>query len=191
MSVPRPSLPTVHSLAGPFAAFALLLILAGVAKAARPLPTVRALRSVKLPASKTAVRALGAGEAILAVVALAAEGPVAGSIGAALVAISYASFAAFVFYARARGGTISSCGCFGKADSPPTAAHIIVNLVAAATAAVAAIWPAGSALSELAHSPGAGLPLTALILVTTGLAYLALAEWPKLAGILREGEVRA
>jgi hypothetical protein len=177
----------VHSLAGPFAAFALLLILAGVAKALRPLPTVRALRSVQLPSSKLAVRLLGAGEAVLAVVALVTAGPIA----AALVALSYASFAAFVLYARARGGTISSCGCFGKADSPPTAAHIVVNLAAAATAAAAAIWPAGSPLAELAHSPGAGVPLTALILVTTGLAYLALAEWPRLAGVLREGEARA
>jgi hypothetical protein len=180
----------VHSLAGPFVAFALLLILAGVAKAARPLPTVRALQSVKLPGSKAAVRTLGAGEAVLAVVALVTSGG-ASSVSAALVAISYASFAAFVFYARARGGTISSCGCFGKADSPPTAAHIVVNLAAAAIAATVAIRPARSALVELAHSPGAGVPLTALILVTTGLAYLALAEWPKLAGILREGEARA
>jgi hypothetical protein len=180
----------VHSLAGPFVAFALLLILAGVAKAARPLPTVRALQSVKLPASKTAVRTLGAGEAVLAVAALLTSGP-AGTISAALVAISYVAFAGFVFYARARGGTISSCGCFGKADSPPTAAHIVVNLAAAAVAASAAIWPGRSPVVELAHSPGAGVALTALILVTTGLAYLALAEWPKLAGILREGEARA
>jgi hypothetical protein len=177
----------VHSLAGPFAAFALLLILAGAAKALRPLPTVRALRSVQLPSSILAVRLLGAGEAVLAVLALVTAGPIA----AALVAISYASFAAFVFYARARGGTISSCGCFGKADSPPTAAHIVVNLAAAVTAAAAAVWPAGSPLEELAHSPGAGVPLTALILVTTGLAYLAVAEWPRLAGVLREGEARA
>ena len=180
----------MHSLAGSFVAFALLLILAGVAKAARPLPTVRALQSVKLPASKAAVRTLGAFEAVLAVVSLVTAGA-AGAVCAALIAISYASFAAFVCYARARGGTISSCGCFGKADSPPTAAHIVVNLVAAAAAAGAAIWPADSALVELHHSPGAGLPLMALILVTTALAYLALAEWPKLAGILREGQARA
>ncbi|MCW2549516.1 MAG: hypothetical protein JWN96_3976 [Mycobacterium sp.] len=181
----------MHSLAGPFAAFALLLILAGVAKAVRPLPTVRALRSVNLPSSKVAVRLLGAGESALALVALFASGRIVGSITAALVAVSYASFAAFVFYARARGGTISSCGCFGKADSPPTAAHIVVNLVAAGVAGVAAGRPGRSPLAELAHSPGAGVPLTALVLVTTGLAYLALAEWPTLAGVLREGEARA
>jgi hypothetical protein len=180
----------VHSLAGPFAAFALLLILAGVAKALRPLPTVRALRSVNLPSSKVVVRTLGAGEAALAVGALVSSGT-ASSITATLIAVSYASFAVFVLYARARGGAISSCGCFGKADSPPTAAHVVVNLVAAAVAAAAAIWPGRSPFAELEHSPGAGFPLTALVLVTTGLAYLALAEWPTLVGILRAGEARA
>jgi len=176
----------VHSLAGPFAAFAILLAIAGVAKAVRPLPTVRALRSVSLPAALsgvTLVRSLGAGEAILAIVALAVAGPVP----AALVAISYAAFAAFVIYARARGGSISSCGCFGKPDTPPTVAHIVVNIGAALTAAAAAAWPARSPAGELARSPGAGIPLAVLILVTTALAYLALAEWPRLVAVLRQG----
>jgi hypothetical protein len=175
----------VHSLAGPFAAFAILLAVAGVAKAFRPLPTVRALRSVSLPAglsSAALVRALGAGEALLAVCALVFAGP----IPAVLVALSYAAFAVFVGYARARGGSISSCGCFGKPDTPPTAAHIIVNVLAALVAVAAAVWPARSPLGELARSPGAGVPLTALILVTTALAYLALAEWPRLVAVIRE-----
>jgi hypothetical protein len=82
----------VRLLAGPFAACALLLALAGVAKTVRPLPTVRALRSVSLPAGVTLVRLLGAGEAVLAIVALVVAGPVP----AALEALSYASFAGFV-----------------------------------------------------------------------------------------------
>lgn len=174
-------------LAGPFAACALLLALAGVAKAVRPMPTVRALRSVSLPGSVVAVRLLGAGEAVLAFTALMVAGPVP----AALIALSYAAFAGFVLYARTRGGSISSCGCFGKPDSPPTVAHIVVNVAAALIAAAAAAWPAGSPLHELAGSPAAGVALALLILVTTGLAYLALAEWPRLVGVLREREAQA
>ncbi len=176
----------MHLLAGPFAAFAILLAIAGVAKAARPLPTVRAMRSLSLPSrlsSAALVRCLGVGEALLAVTALVVAGPVP----AALVALSYAAFAAFVTYARARGGSVSSCGCFGKPDTPPTAAHIVVNVLAAVIALGAAAWPARSPLGELARSPGAGVPLAALILVTAVLAYLALAEWPRLVAVIREG----
>jgi hypothetical protein len=105
--------------------------------------------------------------------------------------LSYVAFAGFVVYARARSGSVSSCGCFGKPDTPPTVAHIVVNAGAALVAAGAAAWPAGSPLHELAQSPAAGVPLALLIVVTTGLAYLALAEWPRLVGVLREGDARA
>ena len=168
----------------------MLLSVAGFAKAYRPLPTVRALRSVALPASLAnarTVRLLGAFEALLAVAALITSGPIA----PALVALSYAGFAVFVGYAMARGGSISSCGCFGKPDSPPTRLHIVVNVGAALIAATAAVWPARSPAAELAASPGAGAALVALVLVTAALAYLALAEWPRLMGVIREGEVRA
>jgi hypothetical protein len=176
----------VHVFAGPFAAFALLLGFAGAAKAWRPLPTVRALRSVSLPSSVRLVRTLGVGEAIIAIAALVTAGPIA----PALVALSYAGFAVFVGYAMARGGSISSCGCFGKADSAPTSLHVVVNVAAALIAAAAALGAARSPVAELAHSPGAGVAMVALVLVIAGLAYLALAEWPRLAGVMREGAIR-
>lgn len=168
-------------LAGPFAAFALLLAFAGGAKALRPLPTVRALREAGLPSASWMVRLLGGGEAVLAVVALVVAGPVP----AALVALSYAGFAAFIGYARARGVSISSCGCFGKPDTPPTAAHLVVNIAAALVALGVALAPGRSPLGVLAHSPAGGVPFTALVLVIAGLGYLALAEWPRLVAILR------
>ena len=172
----------MHVLAGPFAAFALLLGVAGGMKALQPLSTVRALRSAGLPATALLVRTLGAGEVIVAVAAWAVAGPVP----AALVAVSYAAFAGFVLYARARGASISSCGCFGKADTPPTMSHVVVNLGAACIAIAAAVWPARSPLGELSGSPDAGVPLALLILVVAALAYLALAEWPRLVGVLRQ-----
>lgn len=167
--------------AGPFAAFALLLAIAGAAKAVRPLPTTRALRQAGLPSSASLVRLLGAAEALLAVVALVVAGPVP----AALIAFSYASFAAFIGYAKVRGIAISSCGCFGKPDTPPTNAHLVVNAGAAAVALVAAASPGRSPLGQLGHSPGAGVPLAMLTLLTATLGYLALAEWPRLVAILR------
>ena len=167
--------------AGPFAAFALLLAIAGTAKAFKPLPTTRALRQAGLPSDPRLVRLLGAGEAVLAVVALLVAGP----IPATLIALSYASFAAFIGYAKARGIAISSCGCFGKPDTPPTTAHLLVNAGAAAVALIAAAGPGRSPLGQLARSPGAGVPLAMLILLTAALGYLALAEWPRLAAILR------
>jgi hypothetical protein len=171
----------VRLVAGPFAAFALLLAFAGAAKALRPLNTSRALRAAGLPSSAGLVRLLGAGETVLAIAALTVAGPVP----AALVAISYASFAAFVGYAKARGLAISSCGCFGKPDTPPTNAHLVVNLAAALLAAVAAVSPGRSPLGQLVHSPGAGVPFAALVLVIAALGYLALAEWPRLVAVLR------
>jgi hypothetical protein len=171
----------VRLVAGPFAAFALLLAVAGASKALKPLNTSRALRSAGLPSGAPLVRVLGAGEAVLALVALAVAGP----ISAALVAISYASFAAFVGYAMARGLFISSCGCFGKPDTPPTAAHLAVNLGAATLATLAALFPGRSPLRQLVHSPGAGVPFAALVLVIAGLGYLALAEWPRLVAVFR------
>jgi hypothetical protein len=171
----------VRLVAGPFAAFALLLAVAGVAKAVRPRSTSRALRAAGLPSGAGLVRLLGAGEAVLAAAALTVAGPVP----AVLVTISYASFAGFVGYAKARGLAISSCGCFGKPDTPPTTAHLVVNLAAAVLAAIAAITPGRSPLGQLAHSPGAGVPFAALVIVIAALSYLALAEWPRLVAVLR------
>jgi hypothetical protein len=172
----------VHLLAGPFAAFALLLAVAGAMKALSPRSTVRALRSAGLPATNALVRAFGAGEVVVAVAAWTVAGPVP----AVLVALSYAAFAGFVLLARARGASISSCGCFGKADTPPTMSHVIVNAAAVVIAGAAAAWPARSPIGELSASPAAGVPLALLIAVVAALAYLALAEWPRLVGVLRQ-----
>ena len=173
----------MHAVAGPYAAFALLLGVAGAMKAFSPLSTVRALRSAGLPATKFLVRAFGAGEVLVALAAWVVAGP----IPAVLVALSYAAFAGFVLLARRRGGSISSCGCFGKADTPPTWSHVFVNAGAAVLAVVAAVRPARSVLGELAHSPAAGVPFVLLVAVVAALGYLALAEWPRVVAVLRRG----
>ena len=95
-------------------------MLAGAAKTVRPANTARALRQLGWPGSPPLVRCLGVFE-----VALGTAAAITGNrIAAALLALSYAGFAAFVATALRRGGAVSSCGCFGRPDTPPTASHL-------------------------------------------------------------------
>ena len=71
------------------------------------------------------MRLLALGEAALGLAAVL----VGGRLTALLVAGSYAAFTAFVLLARARGGVLASCGCFGRADTPPTTTHVVVTAV--------------------------------------------------------------
>ena len=106
---------------GLFLAAAGLLVLAGLQKAADPAPLVRALRSVGLRVPAVAVRVIAVGEVLVGSSAVATGN----GLG---VAASYAGFTGFVLLARVRGGVLSSCGCFGKQDVPPTVGHALVTL---------------------------------------------------------------
>ncbi|MFN2538612.1 MAG: MauE/DoxX family redox-associated membrane protein [Mycobacteriales bacterium] len=148
----------VHAAAG-------LLLLAGLQKVADPRPLVRAARSVGLRVPASAVRAVAACEVLVGLATL-----LVGSRAAALaVAASYAVFTAFVLLARARGGVLASCGCFGRTDLPPTRTHAAVTAVLA--------------LAATTGTPGA-LPLDPAVLVTTAAVaacgYLVLAVLPLL-----------
>jgi hypothetical protein len=144
-------------------AAAALLVLAGAQKALDPLPLVRALRSVGFRAPRELVRVLAVVEVLVGLSAL-----LVGARWTALaVAGSYVAFTGFVILALSRGGVLASCGCFGKADTPPTVTHALLT--------------GGLALAALTGAPGA-LPLTAAALVTTAAvaatAYLVLAVLP-------------
>jgi hypothetical protein len=167
-----------------------LLVAAGAAKAVRPDDTARAAAALlpgrRVPSHQTlrrAVRAAALAEAALGLVALVVPRPVTG----AFVALSYALFFAVVLYARARGGPLASCGCFGRPDTPPTRLHLAVDLVLAAGAvAVAAGAPAsGSIATLLAHQPWAGLPLLFVSAVGLWLTFLALSALAALEGARR------
>ena len=163
-------------LAGPFLAAAVLLVAAGAAKLVDPLPLVRALRSARLPGGATLVRALALGEVVLGLAAVL----VGSRLTAIGVALSYAGFTAFVLLARRRGGVLASCGCFGKADTPPTTTHVVTTGALAVVAAAVAVRPLGNLPDLLGVSPGGGLPLlvvTAAVAVTT---YLVLSLLPLL-----------
>jgi len=164
----------VDALAGPFLAAALLLVAAGGAKLADPLPLVRALRSARLPAPVGAVRGVAGVEVALGLAAVA-TGARAAAVG---VGLSYAAFTGFVLLARHRGGVLASCGCFGKADTPPTTTHVVVTAALSAVAAVVAVRPLGPVPELLAGSPMGGLALIVATAAVAATAYLVLAVLP-------------
>jgi uncharacterized membrane protein HdeD (DUF308 family) len=163
-------------LTGPLAAFALLLVVAAGPKIVRPQSTLRALSSVGLPRSATAVRLLGGAEVVVGVGALV----IGGRLFAALVAASYLAFAAFVALALVRGGALASCGCFGKPETPPTRLHLVVNAIAAAVAIAVAVNPGPAPLAQLGSQPLAGLPFLVLVGCCTWFTYLSLSALPAL-----------
>jgi hypothetical protein len=159
-----------------------LLVAAGVAKAARPGDTARALHNMTgLPALVVAVR-LGAGaEALLGVGGLIYPSRAI----AILVAGSYALFGGFVLYARAKGGFLATCGCFGSPDTPPTVSHVVVDVALAASAGgVAWAGLSGWLPSVLSHQYGSGVPLAAAAALCAWLIFLVLSP------LARLGEVR-
>ncbi|HSP37308.1 MAG TPA: MauE/DoxX family redox-associated membrane protein [Frankiaceae bacterium] len=160
---------------GPLFAAATLLILAAVPKIRYPDDTARALRSTGLPGSNLLVRLLAVIEILIGGYALL----IGDRASAGLVAVSYLGFTGFVLLARSRDGVVSSCGCFGQRDTPPTRSHVVVTALLAAGAVGAVIAPAGSVL-DLVDRPGQGVALVLLSGICVGLAYLALAVLPTL-----------
>jgi hypothetical protein len=150
-----------------------LLVVAGTAKAYRPSETAHALAPL-IPLDEALVRRtvrVGAVvEAALGVAAIVYPH----TLLAAAVALSYGAFAAFVAYARARGGAIASCGCFGTPDTPATGTHVVVNLVLCVSAiSVAVASPTGSIISILSRQPLHGVPLVVASAAAAWLTFLA------------------
>jgi hypothetical protein len=157
-----------------------LLVLAGVAKAIRPGDTALALAQV-LPGHLrllALVRIGAAGEAAIGLVALLLPRP----LPAALVCASYLGFAAYVSYVRHRHGVLSTCGCFGRSDTPATWLHVVINLVLATAAAGIALQTTGASTlrSVLSAQPWAGLPILLASAVGLWLTYQALTLLPSL-----------
>ncbi len=147
-------------LAVPFLAAGALLVLAGAPKVLAPGDLVRALRSTGLPAPVVGVRAFAALEVVVGVAAVVAPSRVTGL----LVGLLYAGFTAFVVRALARGGVLSSCGCFGKADTPPTRAHALLTGLAALVGLGVAVAPPTDPWQGVGAGTVAGLvALTALV----------------------------
>src|SRR5690348_1755777 len=139
-----------------------LLAVAGAPKVVHPTNTVGALRSVGRRVPPLVVRAFGAGETALGVTTLLTGA----RIPATFVALSYAAFSVFLVVALRSGGAVSSCGCIGRADTPPTRSHLAVTTALALTSAVAAVTGADG-LASISWSATA----------ITALCFSALAGW--------------
>lgn len=162
------------SLAGPFLIASVVLALAGVRKLVDPASTQGALRQMGLPWRGLVVPALAVGEVATGVFAV-----VMGSRPVAIAVFAwYLAFAVFVGVALRRSVPLSSCGCLGKPDTPPTLAHLLVNVVFAAFALGVAIDPYGGLDDALAEQPGAGIPLLLWVALGVYVTYLVLAVLP-------------
>lgn len=158
---------------------AVILVVAGVAKALRPFDTARALATLWSPLAPM-VRPLAVGEIAVGVAVLA----VGGRPGAVALAVSYAGFAAFLGWALTTSRPVSTCGCFGEPDTPATASHMVaclalaaVGLAAAATGPVA---PVALALARsLASDPTGGPALVVLLGALTYALYVLMALLPR------------
>lgn len=168
------------ALAGPFLVTVALLAAGGALKVRRPGDTARALRVMGLPSSPAIVRAGAAVE-----LAVGVGAGIWGSRSlAAAVALSYLGFAAFVWAALRRGAPLSSCGCFGAQDTPPTYVHVVLDLAAAGVAGAVALGPPGAGVGvvDLGRIDGSPvLPVVFLVLIATSawLAYVALSLLPR------------
>lgn len=167
---------------GPLAVAAILAVVAGVAKLVRPGPVVVALRGMGVrAASPTVVRFGSLVETGLGGVALGSGwGPAILGLG-----VSYLAFAAFVGVARSHPG-ISSCGCFGETDAPPSWRHVVVDVGLAAGCVGAFVAGAPGIGPVLGAQPLAGVPFTVVVLVAAWLASVVLSG-PQIVALERPG----
>ncbi|MDE0139189.1 MAG: hypothetical protein OXM57_11355 [bacterium] len=159
-----------------YAAGSLLLVFAGVAKLLYPRPAADLMGAIGFPARVWFARAAGGAELVLGATALAAIGS-----GPALVAAGVYSLLAMVAL-LAVNRRLSSCGCFGQVDSPPSWIHVIGNLFFAAVCVLVAgagssprVW-IGSATDHLAGAVALALAvcvLAGMVLVS----FTAVPEW--------------
>lgn len=161
-------------LEGWFFLSAALLLVSGGAKLADPGPTSGALRVAGLVSSTGVVYALAVAEIATAAAALIFGG---GWTGWA-TAILYGAFGWFITLALRRGIPIASCGCFGKADTPPTQVHLFLNTGGIAGGLWAGLSHSPSLVSVLGGQPLAGVPYLFFLAAGTYAAYLLLTALP-------------
>ncbi len=143
---------------------AVLLGLAGFAKARQPGPSGAMLRAAGVPAAPLAARMLALTEIAVLVAALLLPGRLAG-VGLAAV---FAGLTAGAAIGARRAGD-QACGCFGDEGAPLGPRHIATNLMATLAAAGAAVMSPSNLPRLAAHRPGLALVDVVLAVVLAGL----------------------
>ncbi len=170
---------------GVHAVAAVLLIVSGILKLRDPAPTVEFLGSVGLlgssgpdigdgPRQTAAARIIGGFEIAVGLAGLV----VGGNFPALVVAALYLMFAGLVGRAMTLG--LPSCACFGSADTPPSSAHIVVDLVLAAVS-VAAVG-ADAPVDVMDSQPLGGLLFVVVVGVVAGVLLTLLKVSPGTSG---------
>lgn len=170
----------VHS--GPVTAVMILLLIAGAQKVFDPSTTSGALKAARLPSSPVLVRLLGLVEVGAGVAFLVWGGP----IPVAVAAVLYAGFAWFVLNALIRKLPISSCGCLGSTETPPTFIHVGMNLAAVGVLIVGVVSPVGPLGGTLGAGWGEIIPYLLLVGVSTYMLYALLTVLPLVSRRLQE-----
>ena len=159
-----------------YASAAVLLVLAGVVKMARPANTAGLLDALVAPSFdrlNTTRLAFGLGvfEIVLGLAALVAEIAAV----AVVVGVLYGVFAVIVWRAMRIGA--GTCGCFGRVDAPPSWWHVVGNGAFAACSFVAAAGR--SPLAVMEGQPFGGLGFVVLVGVLAGLALVVFTAIPE------------
>lgn len=171
---------------GPVVAFMALLSLAGVQKIADPEPTSGALRATGLPGSRTVVFGLGLTELLIGIAGIALRSPLPALAASAF----YSGFALFVVNALVRKLPIRSCGCLGATETPPSAVHVVVNVIAAATLLTGVFAPIDVISGLAAMGTGDAVAFVVFTGVSVYLLYGVLTVLPLREGLRRESSVR-
>lgn len=164
----------MEALAGPVIVVSALLALAGAMKIVQPASTAGALRAMALPSSTPLVRLLGGAEVAIGVIAGVTLWPPA----LLLVAALYLGFTAFVTAALGAHQPIQSCGCLGRADTPPSVVHVVLDVAAAGVALGAAVTDTPSLSATVSAQPAAGVPFLLLVAVSVYLCVTAISVLP-------------
>jgi hypothetical protein len=152
-------------------AAALLLLVAGAAKIARPAPTTELLSTLGLPERREVTLAIGGLESAVGLGALVIGGPAVAAATGSL----YLGFVLVVWRAMAAGA--ESCGCFGRVDAPPSWVHVVGNV---ALAGVSAAAVAGDTPVEvMGRQPAGGVGFVLVVGVVAGLALVAFTALPE------------
>jgi hypothetical protein len=154
------------------AIFSLLLILTGIAKIRSPNEVARALGALGLPGGSLLGVAIGAVEVIVGVSALFFE------LALAVQGVVYVAFSIWIVVALRSDAPLASCGCLGRPDTPPTVAHLVMNLLAA-------VFSFGAAVTGPIELGGGLEGAAALTVVAVGvyLAYIVLTDGARLVGV--------
>ena len=156
------------------AIFSALLIVTGLAKLVRPHDVQRALAAFGFP------RIPGVGLMIGFVEVAVGAGALVIPEALWTQAAMYSVFAIWVTMALRLKVPIASCGCLGRPDTPPTAFHVFLDLIAAVVSLGAAAGP------PLAIESGmAAVAQVVVIVIGVVLSYVVLTDLAFLAGVRR------